>query len=151
MVSELTDIETLKAEIEATPLFMTEYTEPQRERLIKKGDWNGVNKMPMLAQQAGMHRLHFRNLYKHASGHSHASYISAMQVTQARNLETQRQLAIYCLGTNLQIMMYFLTMFTDMSPRAKQAFNVEPHSKELFARWYITEEQWEKLYSDQAS
>lgn len=145
LASEWVSIEELTAEIEASPLFNTEYTERQRTRLIEKNEWTGVHKANVLAEKAGMHPDYFRKIYKHTSGHTHSSYISALQVNQARNVKTQMELAKYCLGVGLLVMTHFLAMFVSMSPMAKVALESHQHTKHLFERWNIQREDWDKL------
>lgn len=143
---ERRDIDALKIEIEASPLFQMGYGPKQRKRLIEDGEWMGVNKMSLLATEARIHKNYFRNVYKHASGHSHASFISAMQVNQARDLTTQTLMATSCLGIGLFVMTHFLAIFVRMSPKAKETLNAEQEAKHLFVHWHIQEDDWEKLY-----
>lgn len=149
LTSEQRDIDDLKREIEATPLFHSIYSsgpKGQQTRLLN-GEWMAVNKMPILADEAGIHEIYFRNIYKHTSGYSHTGFISAMQVTQARNLETQSLLAIGNLGTGLLIMTHFLIIFSQISDRAKKTLAEEPDVKELFESWHIQKEDWERIYN----
>lgn len=144
IASESKQIEELKHEIEASPYFASEYTGRQRERLIG-GEWTGVNKFSQLAKEAGIHPDYFRKIYKFTSGHSHANYISALQVTQARNVSIQKTLASHCLGTGLLILTHFVAMFIRLSPRAKQVFYESAERQDLFERWHIQVEDWDRV------
>lgn len=149
LVAEKKDIEDLKCEIEATPLFYTLYSpgsKGQQTRLIK-GEWMGVNKMSDIANEAGIHEIYFKNIYKHTSGYSHTGFISAMQVTQARDLETQSFLALTNLGTGLLIMTNFIKIFGQMSEKAQKTLEEEPEAKDLFEKWHIQKEDWDRIYN----
>lgn len=139
--SEQEDILALSSEIDASPLIGSIYSDDERRRM-RKGEWSGVNKIRDLAAQAGLHEEHFQSIYKHSSGHSHSSYISALQVTQARDLETQYNLAIIALGNGLALIAYFLEIFCKLSPKAAAAIQEDEEAKKVLHRWNIQEKEW---------
>lgn len=145
LASERSSINELRLEVEASPLFTVEYTPGHRRRLLEKGEWTGVHKAPWIAEKVGMHPNYFRKIYKHTSGHAHSSYISALQVTQARDVGTQMELAKYSLGTGLLIMTHFLVAFCALSSQAKSTLDSHKDSEHVFKRWYIQKDDWDKV------
>lgn len=141
LIAEQEAIRELTIEIDQSPLFTSIYSLDQRKRM-NKGDWSGVHKIKILAEQAGLHQDHFQAIYKHSSSHSHSSYISALQVTQARDLETQRSLATPALGTGLALIAYFLEIFCKMSLSAANSLNENEEARKIFNRWNIQKSDW---------
>lgn len=141
LAQENSDIAELTLEIDRSPLIDILYSRKQRERM-SNGDWGGVNKVKILAEQAGLEEEHFQAIYKHSSGHTHSSYISALQVTQARNLEDQLGLALPALGTGLVLITYFLEIFCKLSPNAVIILKSIPDAQKILSRWSIQKEDW---------
>ncbi|MFD0755360.1 hypothetical protein ACFQ09_15480 [Massilia norwichensis] len=148
IAAERQEIADLWNQIKKSPLYEQKYSKAQRGQLEAE-NWMGVNKAPILAKEAGLHQNYFANLYNSGSGYGHSGYISAIQVSQARTLEKQQELANVSLGVGLFIMTHFLLMFVEMSTDAKNVLEADPDSNALFSRWHIQEHEWEKLYSKQ--
>lgn len=140
---EQRDILALTKEINESPLYLTEYTVDQR-KVIEKGHWSRIHKPSFLAKQAGVSEGNFQMQYKFASGHSHSSYISALQVSQARDPEIQQQLVSATLSTGLILITYFLEIFSRMSPEAEKIIGSCPDAQAIFSKWNIRDEQWIK-------
>lgn len=138
---EQTDIQKLFIEIENSPLIGELYTPKERARL-NNGEWTGIHKTRRLAKDAGIHEEYFGNLYSHSSGHSHSSFISALQVTLARDLGTQLTLARQVLSTGLILIAHFLKIFCKMSPKAADILKKDEEAQIVLNRWYVEKEEW---------
>jgi AraC-like DNA-binding protein len=138
---EQATIRQLSKEIDGSTLANSHYSPAELKRM-NKGDWSGVNKISDLAKQAGLHEDHFQTIYKHSSGHAHTNYISALQVTQARDLGTQRSLATPALGTCLTLLSYFILIFCKMSAKATNSLEENEKAKKIIDRWNLQPEDW---------
>ena len=138
---EQTTIRELSKEIDGSTLAKTQYS-PDELKRMNKGDWSGVNKIRDLAKQAGLNEEYFQNIYRHSSGHAHTNYISALQVTQARDLGTQLSLATPALGNCLTLLSYFILIFCKMSAKATNSLEKNEKAKIVIERWNIQPEDW---------
>jgi len=136
---EKKQIDELWARIKLSPLY-DQFSKPRKDRL-EGGDWMGVNKMSDLAKEASV-QFYYEKMYKHTSGYGHTGFLSVMQVNQANDLPTQIRLAELSLGTSLVIMANFLTIFTSLSPIAKQVLDSDPNVPVLFAMWNFRDQEW---------
>lgn len=90
LAKEKQQIENLRIEIEALPQFQS-YSTRQQAKLLG-GEWKIGMSWTDLGNEAGFHEKYFNNIYSYLCGYSHSSYISALQVSQAKSVETQKNL-----------------------------------------------------------
>jgi hypothetical protein len=138
---EKIEIERLKPGIEASPYLRT-YTEQQAKKILA-GDWRGGHPWHSLGTSAGFHESYFRGVYGYLCGYSHASYISAMQVGQARSLTEQRMLASMCIGIGAKLMAHFTHAYAELFKTAKSILMSDTVAKSVADRWCFTAADWE--------
>ena len=80
---------------------------------------------------AGIHPRYFDQTYNHLSGFSHSSYISAMQISQARDMHTQLHMAQTCLQMALFYTAHFITNFSKNSATAALFISGDEAAKKL--------------------
>ena len=129
----------LWSKIIASPLFVS-YNKKQQTRL-HEGDWLGINKMSLLADEAGL-RFFYNKIYRHTSGYGHSGYIAVLQTSQSRDPQIQSQLAEIGLATGLVVMTHFLSIICSLSVIAKEALDSDAETHELFEKWYFNEASW---------
>lgn len=143
--SEKKDMEQLRASIASSPHLTDLYTEKQAKRILA-GEWSKLRNWGELALAAGMHPRYFDDTYNHLCGFSHSSYISAIQISQARDMPTQKNMAQPCLGMCLFYMAHFLVNFAQVSSTAKQFLKTDAAAIRLLNMWHISSDDWAKVY-----
>ncbi|EJL81231.1 hypothetical protein PMI16_04837 [Herbaspirillum sp. CF444] len=147
LASEKRDMEQLQISIKSSPHLNAFYTEKQAQRILS-GGWSQLRDWKVLAIDAGIHPRYFDSTYSHLSGFSHSSYISAIQISQARNMQTQSDMARFCVQICLFYMTHFLVKFSQISSTAKQFLNNDTAAISLIQKWHISSDDWNKLYSE---
>lgn len=133
LVNEKKELERLRAEIETSPYFRS-YTDKQGKRLLK-GDWRVGKGWAELSNSAGFHRKYFENVYGYLCGYSHSSYLSAMQVGQAKSIEDQKMLTQSILGVGLALMAHFAFSYSSAFNTAKTVLDANPPAKYVAEKW----------------
>lgn len=127
---------------------MQTFTPKQQKRLLE-GDWKIAMGTATMAAAAGLHSGYFENAYSHLCGFSHASYISALQVGQARELDVQRSLAQPFLATALMIMGHFAFSYTKQFPKTSEILDRNVEAKRLAQRWAMGPKDWDPIFGGQ--
>nr|WP_294557217.1 DUF5677 domain-containing protein [uncultured Rhodopila sp.] len=143
------EMDRLKPEIEASP-HLGAYGRDAVKKILR-GEWRGGDSWAGLAGRAGFHESYFRDVYGYLCGYSHASYISAMQVGQARSLDEQRKLAKACIGLGLVLMAHFARAYTDLFVDSKRILDADGQAKASVDRWCFSAEDWEKMTAKKSS
>lgn len=138
---EKKEIERLKPDIEASP-YLRAYAAQQAKKILA-GEWRGGDPWHSLGTSAGFHESYFRSVYGYLCGYSHASYISAMQVGQARSLADQRMLASMCIGIGAKLMAHFAHAYADLFEAAKPALVADVAARSVVDRWRFSASDWE--------
>lgn len=144
--AEKEDMEELRVSISNSPYLESLFT-PGQAKQVLCGNWSKLRDWKSLAEEAGIHPRQFDLTYRHLSGFSHSSYISALQISQARSLPVQEDMACFCLQTCLFYTAHFLVQFAKNSPSASHYLANDPGAKNLIDTWHITADNWDKLYS----
>lgn len=74
---------------------------------IDKGNWKPKGGWHAITYKTDIHQRYFSDIYNHLSGPSHASFISALQIRHASNIEQQAMLA----GAARQILCMVISHF----------------------------------------
>lgn len=147
LASERVQMEELRISIANSPHLAT-YSEKQAKRILA-GGWSQLRNWGDLAIDAGIHPRYFDQTYNHLSGYSHSSYISAMQIAQARDMLTQLHMAKTCLHMSLFYTAHFVANFAKISSTAQQFLSSDDAAKKLLKTWHISSEDWTKIYAEQ--
>lgn len=125
--AEKRQIEELRTQLKASP-HLENYTEKQKKQLLN-GNWRIGNNWGDLGANADFSKKYFDDIYSYLCGYSHASYISALQVGQAKSMEDQIKLTDSILRIGMVIMAHYVfsyssihsaTLVLDQNPEAKQ-------------------------------
>lgn len=136
-------IDKLRHEITAHRIFSNLPKERQKEAL--KGKWRLHFKWEDLAEQAGSHKDYFVPLYAYVSAHAHGSYLSILQVSQAIDRQTQRELTKLYTGVGLNLMSHFIKTYTSLFPEAQKILDLNQEYSELVNINHISANEWEKF------
>lgn len=146
LASDRGQMEELRINIANSPHLAT-YSEKQAKRILA-GGWSQLRNWSELAGDAGIHPHYFDQTYNHLSGFSHSSYISAMQISQARDMHTQLHMAQTCLQMSLFYTAHFVVNFAKISTTAALFISGDEAAKTLLKTWHITSEDWTKIYAE---
>lgn len=128
-------ISQLQAEVQASP-WMNKFT-PKQQREILKGNWRPAADWNDLGADAGFHPKYFKNVYSYLCSYSHASYLSALQVGQAKSRDTQEQLSQTILGIGVVLMAHFAFSYSGLFGAAKAALHADQESARIAEKWCI--------------
>ncbi len=144
LASEQVSIEELAREIESSA-HINSYSSKQRAKLLQ-GDWRTGNGWTDLGKSAGFHETYFRNIYSYLCGYSHASYLSALQVGQAKSLDDQKMLTHFVLGVGVVLMAHFAFSYSAKFESASAVLNANPEAKAIAEKWRFGPEDMVALY-----
>ena len=147
LAADTGQMEELRISIANSP-HLAAYTEKQAKRILA-GGWSQLRDWSELAVDADIHPRYFGHTYNHLSGFSHSSYISAIQISQARDMETQLHMAQTCLQMSLFYTAHFVVNFAKISASAAMFISSDEDAKKLLKLWHITSEDWAKIYAEQ--
>ncbi len=133
LLRERASIERLAREIEGSP-HISDYSVKQRIKLLE-GEWRTGSGWADLGKDAGFHEAYFRNIYSYLCGYSHASYLSALQVGQARSLDDQKMLTHFVLGVGVVLMGHFAFSYSSRFESASAVLIADPEAKAIAERW----------------
>ncbi|MFJ3046997.1 hypothetical protein ACIPEN_14290 [Herbaspirillum chlorophenolicum] len=143
---EKLEAERLQQELKTHPHF-AKYKQKQQTKLLS-GDWKIVVGSGGLAASAGMHRSYFENIYNLLCGHSHASYISVLQVRDAQPRAHQEALAFMCIGVMNTLMAHFAMQYPVRFPDVQAVIDADEEGKLAIERWSFTVEDWNRIYGE---
>jgi hypothetical protein len=134
--------------IEQSP-YLKNYGDPARKKILK-GEWRGTDSWLTLAKEAGFHERYFRQIYGYLCAYSHASYLSALQIGQAKSLDDQQDLASFCLGIGVVLMAHFARTYTQLFADTQPILDVDPEAKAAVTRWYFDVATWDTVIAKQS-
>jgi hypothetical protein len=91
LLLEAESIKKLYDDITRNPHYQKSNRDEKKE--IEKGNWKPKGGWHAITNKTDIHQRYFSDIYNHLSGHSHASFISALQIRDAWNIEQQAMLA----------------------------------------------------------
>ena len=144
LLRERASIERLAHEIEGSS-HITDYSAKQRIKLLE-GEWRTGSGWADLGKNAGFHEAYFRNIYSYLCGYSHASYLSALQVGQARSLNDQTMLTHFVLGIGVVLMAHFAFSYSSRFEAASAVLNANPEAKAIADRWRFGPDDMADVY-----
>ncbi|WBG93116.1 DUF5677 domain-containing protein (plasmid) [Pantoea piersonii] len=137
-------IKKLYNEIALDPHYQKSNREEKKE--IQRGNWKPKGGWHAIINKTDIHQKYFSNVYNHLSGHSHASFISALQIRDARNIEQQEMLAGGVRQILCMVISHFLYSYVKLFPGAKTIMDTNPELTEAADRWYILKEEVAAFY-----
>lgn len=144
LAREKRQIEVLQSEIGMLPQ-LSEYTNKQRKKLLG-GEWRIGNGWADLGAQAGFHGKYFDNIYSYLCGYSHSSYLSTLQVGQAKSIEDQQKLTQTILGIGVVLMAHFVFSYASTFSNAETVLSGDPAAKRVAEKWRFGPEDMAAIY-----
>ena len=144
LAREKSQIEALQSEIEMFPQ-LSEYTDKQRKKLLS-GEWRIGKSWADLGAQAGFHVKYFDDIYGYLCGYSHSSYLSVLQVGQARSIEDQQKLTQPILGIGVVLMAHFAFSYAGVFSNADMVLSADPAAKNIAEKWRFGPEDMTAIY-----
>lgn len=144
LAREIKQIEALRLEIKRHPQ-ITSYTDKQRKKLLN-GEWRIGKGWADLGTQAGFHAKYFDNIYSYLCGYSHSSYLSALQVGQAKSIEDQQKLTQSILGIGVVLMAHFSFSYANAFSNAEKVLSDNQDVKRVAEKWRFGAEDMAAIY-----
>ncbi|HEK1683831.1 TPA: hypothetical protein SMR42_000133 [Pseudomonas putida] len=137
-------IEVLKGEISANDHFVGMKQWGQDK--VLKGEWRTGKSWADFAVMAGIHRTYFNDIYRHLCGHSHASYISALQVRDASSLDVQVELSEGILQIGCLIMAHFAFSYSYKFLKSEDVLKKDDATYDVAHKWRVGIEDQNHFY-----
>jgi len=118
----------------------------EEKKEIKKGNWKPKGGWHAITNKTDIHQRYFSDIYNHLSGHSHASFISALQIRDARSIEQQAMLAGSMRQILCMVISHFIFSYVKLFPTAKAVMASNPELTEIADRWHIHKEEVAAIY-----
>lgn len=144
LAREKKQIEELKSKIESSPEIRT-YTEKQRKKLLE-GEWRIGNGWANLGVSAGFHQKYFENIYGYLCGYSHSSYLSAIQIGQAKSISDQQMLTQSILGIGVVLMAHFAFSYSAAFNTASVVLSANPRAMRVAEKWRFGPKDMAEIY-----
>jgi hypothetical protein len=139
---EAAQIAALRAHIQDNPLFAT-LSEKQRKQILR-GRWRAGGDgqdipWKALALNAGFNEDSANGIYHYLCGYAHSSWISVLQLRQARTREEQGQLMGFPLSSLGAVVAHMIKAVCRVFPKSLDALEADPKAQELVEIWaYVT-------------
>ncbi|CAN7782520.1 hypothetical protein LJR296_008117 [Cupriavidus necator] len=144
LADERAAIETLRAAMQAHRRWAQH---PAKDRkAFLNGDWRAGRAWGAIGVQAGFHPAQIRDLYSYLCGYSHASWLSILQIRDARDLAQQATMAATSVSTACVLMSYFANHYVALFPEAAQVMAAQPTAAALARKWHLTAERMAGQY-----
>lgn len=141
---EAESIKELYNDIARDPHYQKTNREEKKE--IEKGNWKPKGGWHSITNKTDIHQRYFSDIYNHLSGHSHASFISAIQIRDARTIEQQAMLAGGVRQILCMVISHFLFSYVKLFPDAKAVMSTNPELTKIADRWHILKEEVTAFY-----
>lgn len=141
---EAESIKEIYYDIAINPHYQKSNREEKKE--IQRGNWKPKGGWHAITNKTDIHQQYFSDIYNHLSGHSHASFISVLQIRDARNIEQQEMLAGGTRQILCMMISHFLYSYVKLFPDAKAVMALNPELNEIADKWYILKEDVAAFY-----
>ncbi len=145
---EAHEIIKLKSEIGDSSFFAL-YSEKQRRELLK-GKWRIGNEWADLSRQAGFHERYFKDLYGYLCAYSHSSYLSALQVSAARDVQEQGMLTKMTMQIGCVLMAHFTFSFCRHVLASDEVLSTNTQGRMVAGKYYLRAENMAFIYGGHA-
>ncbi|MCX4151746.1 MULTISPECIES: hypothetical protein [Paraburkholderia] len=135
LVNERASIETLRAEMQAHSRWV-QHSEKEHGAFLK-GDWRAGRGWAAIGVEAGFHPVLIRELYSYLCGYSHTSWLSILQIRDARELSQQAAMTAMSVSTVCVLMSFFALHYAALFPDAEHVLAAHPEATALIRRWNL--------------
>ncbi|RWA45717.1 hypothetical protein AU476_01160 [Cupriavidus sp. UYMSc13B] len=144
LAEEAANIETLRAAMRAHGQWAQHSVAARKA--FEKGDWRAGRGWVALGVEAGFHPAYIGNQYSYLCGYAHASWLSVLQLRDARTLEQQAAMAQRSVSTALVLMSFFAQHYVALFPEAAAVLDRQPGAVALVRQWHLTEARMAAQY-----
>lgn len=123
---------------------------PKRQKDACTGKWKFGKSWADLAVISGGSKRYFVGVYAYLSSYAHSGFLSALQISQTQDEQTQLQLVQRSLEVGLIIMSYFLTDYASLFPPVAAVLEASPEDKRLVEYWHHTGSDMDRVYEEGA-
>ncbi|MBO1501457.1 hypothetical protein JKX24_05450 [Serratia proteamaculans] len=141
---EAESIKELYNDIARDPHYQKSNREGKKE--IEKGNWKPKGGWHAIINKTDIHQRYFSDVYNHLSGHSHTSFISALQIRDATSIEQQAMLAGATRQILCMVISHFIFSYVKLFPAAKAVMASNPELTEIADRWHIHKKEVAAIY-----
>lgn len=145
LMDERANIEALRAEMQAHGRW-AQHSERERGAFLK-GDWRAGQGWVAIGVEAGFHPLYVRELYSYLCGYSHTSWLSVLQIRDARELSQQAAMTAMAVSTVCVLMSFFALHYVALFPDAEGVFAAHPEAAALVGKWHLHAERVASQYA----
>jgi hypothetical protein len=124
---------------------MNHYSEKEKKKILQ-GMWRIGKGSSDLGVDAGFNETYFKNIYSYLCCYSHSSYVSALQIRDARSLDDQQMLTEPFLTIGVVLMAHFSFSYSHLFAAARDQFDVDFEAKALAEKWRFGPEQMDSIY-----
>lgn len=139
LIDEGASIETLRAEMQAHARWV-HYSGKERTAFLK-GEWRAGRGWTAIGVEAGFHPVHIRELYSFLCGYSHTSWLSILQIRDARELLQQAAMTAMSVSNACVLMSFFALHYVALFPDAERVLAAYPEATVLVQKWNLRAER----------
>jgi hypothetical protein len=142
LAAERLQINILLKDIKLDPQFSM--INSKHKKSIQEGKWKPKDGWSALGSE-NMHQVFFNDIYNHLSGHTHSSYISALQTRCADNITDQRMLAEAMIIISCQLLAHFITNYSKLFTET-ETLQPDDALSETIDAWHVTMAHTRHIY-----
>jgi hypothetical protein len=87
--------------------------------------------------RGGFHPVHIREFYSYLCGYSHTSWLSILQIRDARELSQQAAMTAMSTSTMCVLMSFFALQYVALFPDAEHVLDAHPEATALVRKWNL--------------
>ena len=127
-------IEILRFQIVEDPEFAL-YEKKQQKRLLE-GHWRADTSWNQLAVAAGFNKSYISQIYHFFCSYSHSSYLSILQLGQAKTIEDQEMLVATSIDVANSVLGHFILSYCKVFPDANSVLAMDIEGKACAESWH---------------
>jgi hypothetical protein len=132
---ERQQIEVLRQLIAEDPLF-NKFTENERKKVLK-GEWRAGKSWKQLAVAAGLNDSYISQTYSFFCSYSHSSYLSALQVRDARTIAEQEMLSETSIDVANSVLAHFIFTYCNIFPETRAVLDIDAMGRDCAELWHM--------------
>lgn len=144
IAAERAQIDLLTKEISESEFFLT-FSGKQRGQILK-GNWKVDNSWSSIGQQHGFTKDYFDNMYNFLCSYSHSSYLSILQIGEAKSLDEQEMLANAAIGFCVVILAKFCHTYMQVFPASQAALDLHADARATLSMWNFSTEDMASMF-----
>ncbi|MFP4896906.1 hypothetical protein [Paraburkholderia sp. EG304] len=102
-----------------------------------KGEWRAGRGWAAIGVEAGFHPVLIRQLYSYLCGYPHTSWLSILQIRDAREISQQASMTVMAVSTVCMLMSFFALHYVALFPDAEDVLAAHPEATALVRKWNL--------------